>query len=78
MQERSPREPIIKRRFTGLKMRKIMVGRELVWRAQSATRRIHLSHGALALGSLASRGLLAGSLSSMALKPLNSASGNAK
>lgn len=71
-------QPIIQRRFPALKMRKIMIGQELFGRSKSKVGEAHLSQKALVLTSRASRGLLAGGLSNIALKRLKSSSGSAK
>lgn len=71
-------QPVIQSGLSALELREVMVGGELFRRTDSVTEGVHLPHGALVLSRRASRGLLAGGLSSMAAKRLNSSSGNAK
>src|SRR5260370_27898193 len=73
-----PLQPVVESRFTTLEPRQVMARRQLLWRADSVTAGTHLSHGALVLSSRDRRGLLAGGLSSMAVKRLNSSAGKAK
>jgi hypothetical protein len=71
-------KPVIERQLPAVELRKIVFGGELFWWIDPLLTDTHLSHGALVLNRRANRGLLAGGLSSMAVKRLNWSSGKIK